>query len=114
MVFEPSILQLTFNHIASPPNLPGQSDDRETDHVHNSFVTRMLNAVAEISNGVDKDLLAVWLTVEKLLNTGLLVNQNGFVNRKLLVGVLQGLRLGEATMVFVGQQNACVFIRKPE
>lgn len=113
MVFEPSILDLTFNHVAFPPNLPGQSDDSETNDVQKSFVTRMLHAVAEISGDVDDDPPPVWLTVENILKTCLLVNQSGFVNKKLLLGVLQGLGPGDASMVFVGQQNACVFIRKP-
>jgi hypothetical protein len=113
MVFEPSILELTFNHIAFPPDLPGQSDDSKTNDVQNSFVTQMLHAVAKIREGVDDDPPPVWLTVENILKTSLLVNQSGFVNKKLLLGVLRGLKPGDASMIFVGQQNACVFIRKP-
>mgnify|MGYP006902573717 FL=1 len=34
MAVEPSTLDLAFNHIALPPNLPGEGDGSETDYVH--------------------------------------------------------------------------------
>ncbi|CAI7604411.1 unnamed protein product [Penicillium viridicatum] len=113
MVVEPSTLDLAFNHIAFPPNLPGEGDGSETDNVHNYFVTLMLHAMVKISEGVGEDSSSVWLTVENILKTCLLVNQGGFVNKKLLLGVIEGLKPGDASMVFVGQQNACLLIRKP-
>jgi hypothetical protein len=59
IVVEPSILDLTFSHIAFPPDLPGQTDDSKTDDVHNSFMARILHAVAKIRRALITTVLSL-------------------------------------------------------
>ncbi|KAL3476021.1 hypothetical protein BJX99DRAFT_258915 [Aspergillus californicus] len=108
-----SVLQLVFNHVVLPPNLPGQSDGTRTDEVNEALVARMLRALSTLMSTAEHDLTLLLNVLKKAVRMCQLVNQQGFVNKSVLLRGWRDLDTDDASIVFVGQQNACILIQKP-
>ena len=118
------VLPLTFNHVVLPPRLPGK---RETDaqvlEVQNDLLSRVLNAVKQMKeirdarNVViwepDATLIAPWESIEKTLRTVVEVSTEAWVNEASLLRALQELQPGNAIILHIALQNACMLIRYP-
>ncbi|KAL2779878.1 hypothetical protein BJX66DRAFT_345994 [Aspergillus keveii] len=61
----------------------------------------------------EHDLTLLLKGIQKTLRMCQLVNQQGFVNKRVLLQGWRDLDTGDASIVFVGQQNACILIQKP-
>ncbi|RHZ47792.1 uncharacterized protein CDV56_101182, partial [Aspergillus thermomutatus] len=111
---ESNILALTFNHVALPPQLPGNRDgDAETEKVNRELVERLLRSVNILRSVCDKSSTEVWDTIEKLLRTCILLNGNGFVNRDAALCAFKDIAPGDALILHIAQQNACLYLRRP-
>lgn len=64
MAIDSSILELTFNHIAFPPKLPGQRDSKVED-VDRDILTRLGTAVQTIKSFTDDEATSVWEDIEE-------------------------------------------------
>lgn len=108
-----NIFPLVFNHIAFPPKLPLQGEsEEETIEVQKDLTRRLLCAIDALQAFSEGSLVSVWRHVKKLLESCSSVNGNGFVNKGLLSNIFQELKAGDAVPLYIGQQNACLFIRK--
>jgi hypothetical protein len=115
MTIQPTTLQLVFNHVAFPPKLPGRSDsESEIEDVKGDLLNRLLGAVKRVKEGANDEALHVLRSIGKLLETCRLVNGSGFVNKASLMNSFAELQPGDAITVYIGEQNACLFIRKPQ
>jgi hypothetical protein len=108
-----SVLQLVFNHVVLPPNLPGQHDGSRTDEVNQSLVARVLDGLSTLMSTAEHDLTLLLKGMQKTVRMCQLVNQQGFVNKRILLQGWRKMDTGDASIVFVGQQNACILIQKP-
>ncbi|OGM48391.1 hypothetical protein ABOM_003402 [Aspergillus bombycis] len=124
MAASSKVLTLTFNHVVLPPRLPGK---RETDaqvlEVQNDLLSRVLDAVRQLKEVCeartvvawepDATLIALWESLEKTLRTIVEVSTEAWVNEASLLGALQVLQPGNAIILHVALQNACILIRYP-
>ncbi|KAB8271491.1 hypothetical protein BDV30DRAFT_228123 [Aspergillus minisclerotigenes] len=114
MAVNSKILPLTFNHVVLPPKLPGK---RETEvqvlEVHNDLLSRVIDAVGQLKEISDAKAVVAWKSIEKTLRTLREVSTEGWVNEASLLGALKELQPGNAIILHVALQNACILIRYP-
>ncbi|KAF7169283.1 hypothetical protein CNMCM5623_002079 [Aspergillus felis] len=109
---EPNIVALTFNHVALPPRLPGNHDSNtDTEKVNRELVVRLLWSVDALRSACDK--LAIWNAIEKLLRTCTRLNGNTFINRDAALCAFKEIVPGDALILHIAQQNACLCLRRP-
>ncbi|EAW10826.1 uncharacterized protein ACLA_053000 [Aspergillus clavatus NRRL 1] len=114
MVLDPSILALTFNHVVLPSQLPGKHDSNEESQFINADLTRrLIQSVEVLKKHSSDDLSAAWQAVKRFLETCVHVNGDGFVNKDMTLQALKELNPGNAIALYIVQQNACLFVRKP-
>lgn len=114
MVLDPSILALTFNHVVLPSQLPGKHDSNEESQFINADLTqRLIQSVEVLKKHSSDDLSAAWQAVKRFLETCVHVNGDGFVNKDMTLQALKELTPGNAIALYIVQQNACLFVRKP-
>lgn len=110
---EPNILALTFNHVALPPQLPGKHDSNpEIEKVNRQLIERLIRSV-EILKTVHESSIEVSNSIEKLLRKCMLLTGNGFVNRDAALCAFKEIAPGEALILYIAQQNACLYLRRP-
>lgn len=106
-----SILELTFNHIAFPPKLPGTRDP-QVELVERDLLTRLRTAVHTTkAYSSDNDATSVWESVEESLEICQFINENSFINREALDSTLRSLKPDHTLILHVTQQNAGLIIR---
>ncbi|EED24514.1 hypothetical protein TSTA_078690 [Talaromyces stipitatus ATCC 10500] len=110
MTSKSSILELTFNHIAFPPKLPGKRDG-QVEAVEKDILTRLRTAVRTIKAYPNDSTPSIWEDIERSLAICRLVNENGFLNREALEVALQSVKLDDTIVLHVSQQNAGLLIR---
>ncbi|KAE8311556.1 hypothetical protein BDV41DRAFT_578450 [Aspergillus transmontanensis] len=114
MAVHRNILPLTFSHIVLPPKLPGK---RETEaqvlEVQNDLLSRVIDAVGQLKEISDAKAVVAWESIEKTLRTLGEVSTEGWVNEASLLGALEELQPGNAIILHVALQNACILIRYP-
>ncbi|KAB8204880.1 hypothetical protein BDV34DRAFT_225899 [Aspergillus parasiticus] len=114
MAVHSGTLPLTFNHIVFPPKLPGK---RETEvqvlEVQNDLLSRVIDAVGQLKEISDAKAVVAWESIEKTLRTLGEVSTEGWVNEASLLGALEELQPGNAIILHVALQNACIIIRYP-
>ncbi|KAH8424803.1 uncharacterized protein LDX57_002546 [Aspergillus melleus] len=108
-----SLLQLTYNHIAFPPQLPGTQDPRG-ENVNSDLTRRLLDAVKVVSESSKTESLPTWKVIQKSLETCISLNENGFINKARLVKAFRDLQPDHALILHIVEQNACVLIRQSE
>ncbi|KAE8402926.1 hypothetical protein BDV37DRAFT_294915 [Aspergillus pseudonomiae] len=124
MAANSKVLPLTFNHVVLPPRLPGKREaDAQVLEVQNDLLSRVLNAVKQMKeirdarNVVtwepDATLIAPWESIEKTLRTVVEVSTEAWVNEASLLRALQELQPGNAIILHIALQNACILIRYP-
>ncbi|KAE8377081.1 hypothetical protein BDV26DRAFT_293508 [Aspergillus bertholletiae] len=114
MAVNSKILALTFNHVVLPPRLPGK---RETEaqvlEVQNDLLSRVLDAVGQLKSINDATSVVPWGSIEKTLRNIEEVTTEAWVNEVSLLGALKELQPGNAIILHVALQNACIIIRYP-
>lgn len=114
MANNPSILELTFNHIAFPPKLPG-TRDAKIEAVEKDILTRLRTAVhtTKAYSSDNDDAISAWECIEKSLEICQHVNGNSFINREALQSTLQSLDNNDTITIIlhVTEQNAGLTIR---
>lgn len=112
MANNPSILELTFNHIAFPPKLPG-TRDAKIEAVENDILMRLRTAVLTTkAYSSDNDAISVWECVEKSLEICQHINGDRFINREVFESTLQSLdNNGTIIILHVTEQNAGLTLR---
>jgi hypothetical protein len=113
MAIDSNILELTFNHIAFPPKLPGKRDSKVED-VDREILTRLRSAVSIIKNYADNEAISVWEDIEESLTICQPLNENSFINRQALESTLQSLKPSHIIILHVTKQNAGLIIRSLE
>lgn len=114
MMFQPKSISLVFNHIVFPPSLPGGgANESESEQVQNDLRSRLAVAVETLEKLLGNENKHVWLSIKESLKICAAVNRSGFVNKTALLAALRNMQLGNALIVYIGQQNACLLIRKP-
>ncbi|KAB8223469.1 hypothetical protein BDV33DRAFT_200446 [Aspergillus novoparasiticus] len=112
MAVHSGTLPLAFNHIVLPPKLPGK---RETEpqvlEVQNDLLSRVIDAVGQLKEISDAKAVVTWESIEKTLRTLGEVSTEGWVNEASLLGALKELQPGNAIILHVALQNACIIIR---
>ncbi|KAJ9255026.1 hypothetical protein DTO207G8_3210 [Paecilomyces variotii] len=110
----PHILSLIFNHVVFPPKLPGRADpEGATEEVQSGLLDRVLNAIKVLKRASGVEYRSLWESIEKSLKTCRSVNVAGYLDKEALVAEFKKLRSGNAIMVYLEQQNACILIRMP-
>ncbi|RAO65870.1 uncharacterized protein BHQ10_001882 [Talaromyces amestolkiae] len=106
-----STLELTFNHLAFPPKLPGTRDPK-VELVERDILTRLRTAVHTTkAYSSNNDAMSVWESLEGSLEICQFVNENGFINREALESTLRSLNPDHTLILHVTQQNAGLIIR---
>ncbi|KAE8135378.1 hypothetical protein BDV38DRAFT_285011 [Aspergillus pseudotamarii] len=114
MVVNNTILAMTFNHVVLPPKLPGEQEtEAQVIEVQNDLLSRVLDAAGKLKEISDAKAVVVWESIEKTLRTLKEVRTEGWVNEASLLGALKDLQPGNAIIVHVALQNACILIRYP-
>lgn len=110
MAINSNILELSFNHIAFPPKLPGKRDINVED-VDRDNLTRLRTAVSTIKTFADDEAISVWEDIEESLNICEAINESSFNNRQVLESTLQSLKPNHNIILHVTIQNAGLIIR---
>lgn len=106
-----STLELTFNHIAFPPKLPGTRDP-QIELVERDILTRLRTAVHTTkAYSSNNDAISIWESLEGSLEICQFVNENSFINREALNSTLRSLNPDHTLILHVTQQNAGLIIR---
>ncbi|KAL1886622.1 hypothetical protein Plec18167_000554 [Paecilomyces lecythidis] len=114
------VLLRVFNHIAFPPNLPGEADhEGVTEDVRFDLLDRLLAAVNVLNKASGTEYTTIWeesikksLKVCRSIHT--YINEEaGRINQKALLKNFKELQCGNAVIIYLEQQNACILIRKP-
>ncbi|KAE8417938.1 hypothetical protein BDV36DRAFT_295703 [Aspergillus pseudocaelatus] len=106
------VLPLSFNHVVLSPKLPGkQETEAQVIEVQNDLLSRVLDAAGKLKEISDAKGAVAWESIEKTLRTLEEVSKEGWVNEASLLGALKDLQLGNAIIVHVALQNACILIR---
>ncbi|PLB47748.1 hypothetical protein P170DRAFT_510506 [Aspergillus steynii IBT 23096] len=108
-----SLLNLTFNHVAFPPQLPGKQDPRDED-VNGDLTRRLLDAVKALREHGQSEASPTWNTIEKSLALCTLVNENGHINKARLLKAFKNIQPDHAVILHIVEQNAGVMIRQSE
>ncbi|KAE8553420.1 hypothetical protein EYB25_004802 [Talaromyces marneffei] len=108
------VLELTFNHIAFPPKLPG-TRDAKVEVVEKDILTRLRTAVhITKAYSSDNDATSVWEGLEESLEICQFVNENSFINREAMESTLLSIKPHHTLILHVTQQNAGLIIRSSE
>ena len=107
------LLNLTFNHIAFPPQLPGKQDPRNED-VNGDLTRRLLDAVKVLGEHGQSETSTTWNIIDKSLTICTLVNENGHVNKARLLKAFKDIQPDHAIILHIVEQNAGVMIRQSE
>jgi hypothetical protein len=111
---EPNILALTFNHVALPSQLPGKHDgNTEVEKVNKELAERLLQSVDVLRSFCHKSSIEALDSIEKSWRKCMLINGNGFVNRDAALGAFKEIEPGDALILYIAQQNACLYLRRP-
>ncbi|OGM50946.1 hypothetical protein ABOM_000731 [Aspergillus bombycis] len=109
----PNIVADTFNHIAFPPKLPGKRDEQPSQ-VDLDLISRLRHAVQTMHRIADDDMKAVWQSLELVLSTCHVVNENGMVNKVALLDAFDKLHTEPAVIVYIAEQNAALLFREAQ
>jgi hypothetical protein len=108
-----SSLELVFNHLVLPPKLPG-SRDAEIEGIERQITIRLLdatNAFRDLSSGKSFEACD---HIQKSLQVCQVVNDNGQLNKILLLDAFQRFQNREGVILHVAEQNAGIFIHHTE
>ncbi|KAE8351950.1 hypothetical protein BDV28DRAFT_149500 [Aspergillus coremiiformis] len=107
-----TVISLTFNHVALPPKLPGkQETEAQVQEVQNDLLSRVLDALNKLKEIGDANAAIIWQSIEKTLRRCGEVNTEGWINEESILSTLKELQPGDAIIVHVALQNACILIR---
>ena len=110
MAIDSNVLELTFNHVAFPPKLPGKCDSKIED-VDRDLLTRLRTAVSTIKNYADNEFASIWDDIDESLAICQPLNESSFINRQALESALQSLKPNHTIILHVTKQNAGLIIR---
>lgn len=114
MAINSKMLSLTFNHVVLPPKLPGkQETEAQVIEIQNDLLSRVLDPARKLKEISDAKSVVAWEYIERMLRTLEEVSTKGWVNEASLLGALKDLQPGNAIIVQVALQNACILIRYP-
>jgi len=109
-------MESLFHHFALPQRLPGSEEDN-LDEIEGAFVNRLDRAAwtMRTTSGQESDTLglkitAAWQSIRRLLFAAKTVNPGGIVNGAKLQAELGSMAVDGALLVYVGSQNAALFI----
>ncbi|KUL85151.1 hypothetical protein ZTR_06218 [Talaromyces verruculosus] len=110
MAIDSNVLELTFNHVAFPPKLPGKRDSKIED-VDRDLLTRLRTAVSTIKNYADNEFTSTWDDIDESLAICQPLNESSFINRQALESALQSIKPNHTIILHVTKQNAGLIIR---
>ncbi|KAE8153499.1 hypothetical protein BDV25DRAFT_168741 [Aspergillus avenaceus] len=105
-------LNRVFNHIAFPPRLPGRHDtEDEVQEVQDDLIQRVLDALEVIADANNEHTTRAWSSIANVLRVCREINKDGTTNGAMLLNVLNNMKPGDAIVIYVAQQNACLIVR---
>lgn len=103
------MLDLVFNHLALPPQLPGRADDK-IEEIEQALIARLLGAGRMLRDSTD--FFDQWDCIRRSLQTCKTLNLGGKLNRKSLISEFQALDSRDVLILHVSQQNAGILISR--
>lgn len=107
----PSKLELLFNHVTLPPQLPGKCDHK-IEEIEAALILRLLNASRELRDLVHNDFAVQWDSIRQSLQICKAVNAGGKINKASLVTEFQKLEHNDILILHIAEQNAGLLIRR--
>jgi hypothetical protein len=105
------MLELVYNHIALPSQLPGKEDVR-IDEISNDLIIRLLDASRHLKDVTNSNLCDSWDSIRRSLQTCRILNLGSTLNSKSLVSEFRALEGNEIIILHVSEQNAGLLIRR--
>lgn len=107
----PSTLELLFNHVTLPPQLPGKCDHK-IEEIEAALILRLLNASRELRDLVHNDFGFQWDSIRQSLQICKAVNAGGKINKACLVTEFRRLKHNDVLILHIAEQNAGLLIRR--
>jgi hypothetical protein len=105
------MLELLYNHVALPSQLPGTEDAR-IDEISNGLIIRLLDASRHLKDLTTSDLYFPWDSIRRSLQTCKTLNLGGKLNSESLVSAFRALQHNEIIILHISEQNAGLLIRR--
>ena len=106
-----TLLQTIVNHVALPPKLPHKADE-SFETVHQELLSRLLCAVRIVSDATTTDLLSIWDSTRRVLQTCKELNAGGKLNKSSLLTAFNGLKPDDLLILHVTEQNSGLLIHR--
>ncbi|KAI9765237.1 MAG: hypothetical protein M1840_007729 [Geoglossum simile] len=109
----PPLLELVFNHVALPPQLPAKQDGRNDQiRVERALTDRLLDASRTLRDNTRDEFGSHWERIRHLLQTCKTVNAGAKLDRPTLLSNLRTLERNDLVILHVAEQNAGLLIRR--
>jgi len=104
-----AIVEVLFNHLALPPNLP-QRQDANLAQIEASLVDYLLIASRVLRDLPNHDCYGTWESIRQCLTACKTLNVHGRIDRTILLRELRYLKLGDFLILHIASQNAGLLI----
>ena len=94
------LLQTIVDYVALPPKLPYNADE-SFETVHQELLSKLLYAIRIVSDATTTDLLSIWDSTRRVLQTYKELNAGGKLNKSSLLTAFNGLKPDDLLILYV-------------